>query len=60
MQFGTIQDHFDHFAKFQDIQDAVGGLKDDLFLKNTRKDEISSITEKDDIHPRKDDIGILD
>ena len=24
------------------------------------KGEISGITEKDDIHPRKDDIGILD
>ena len=24
------------------------------------KDDISSITEKDDTHPRKDDIGILD
>ena len=34
--------------------------KDDLFPKNTRKDDISGITEKDDIHPRKDDIGILD
>ena len=33
--------------------------KDDLFPKNTPKDDISSITEKDDIHPRKDDIGIL-
>ena len=32
--------------------------KDDLFPKNTRKDNISGITEKD--HPRKDDIGILD
>ena len=27
--------------------------------KNTHKDDISGITEKDDIHPRKDDIGIL-
>ena len=34
--------------------------KYDLFLKNTPKDDISSITKKDDIHPRKDDIGILD
>ena len=34
--------------------------KDDLFPKNTPKDDISSITEKDDIHSRKDDIGILD
>ena len=33
--------------------------KDDLFPKNTPKDGISSITEKDDTHPRKDDIGIL-
>ena len=33
--------------------------KDDLFPKNTRKDDISGITEKDDIHPRKDDIDIL-
>ena len=33
--------------------------KDDLFPKNTPKDDISGITEKDDIHPRKDDIGIL-
>ena len=32
--------------------------KDDLFPKNTRKDDISGITEKDDIHPRKEDIGI--
>ena len=30
-----------------------------LFPKNTPKDNISGITEKDDIHPRKDDIGIL-
>ena len=34
--------------------------KDDLFPKNTLKDYISEITEKNDIHPRKDDIGILD
>ena len=34
--------------------------KDDLFPKNTLKDYISDITEKDDIHPRKHDIGILD
>ena len=34
--------------------------KDDLFLKNTPKDDISGITQKDDIRPRKDDIGILD
>ena len=34
--------------------------KDDLFPKHSRKDDISGITEKDDIYPRKDDIGILD
>ena len=34
--------------------------KDDLFLKNTLKDYISSIIGKGDIHPGKDDIGILD
>ena len=34
--------------------------KDDVFPKNTPKDGISGITEKDDIYPRKDDIGILD
>ena len=34
--------------------------KDNLFRKNTPKDDISSITEKDDIHPSKDDIVILD
>ena len=34
--------------------------KDDLFRKNTPKDDISGITKNDDIHPRKDDIGILD
>ena len=34
--------------------------KDDIFPKNTPKHGIPSITEKDDIHPRKDDIGILD
>ena len=28
--------------------------------KNTLKDDISDITKKDDTHPRKDDIGILD
>ena len=33
--------------------------KDDLFPKNTPKDDISGITEKDDIHPRKDDFDIL-
>ena len=32
---------------------------DDLFPKNTLKDYIFGITEKDDIHPRKDDMGIL-
>ena len=30
------------------------------YMKNTPKDGISGITEKDDFHPRKDDIGILD
>ena len=34
--------------------------KDDLFPKNTLKDNISSITKKDGFHPRKSDIGILD
>ena len=34
--------------------------KDDLFPKNAPKDDISGITEKDDLYPRKDDIGILD
>ena len=33
--------------------------KDDLFPQNAPKDDISRITEKDDIHPRKNDIGIL-
>ena len=33
--------------------------KDDLLPKNTLKDDISGITEKE-AHPRKDDIGILD
>ena len=33
--------------------------KDDLFPKNGPKDGISGITENDDIHPGKDDIGIL-
>ena len=33
--------------------------KDDLLPKNAPEDDISNITEKDDIHPRKDDIGIL-
>ena len=32
--------------------------KVDPFQKNTPEDDISDITEKDDIHPRKDDIGI--
>ena len=32
--------------------------KDDLFAKNPSKDGISDITEKDDIHPGKDDLGI--
>ena len=31
--------------------------KDDLFPKNIPKDDIYSITEKDNIHPRKDDIS---
>ena len=30
--------------------------KDDIFSKNTPKYYITEITEKDDIHPRKDDI----
>ena len=34
--------------------------KGDLLLKNALKDEISDLPEKDDTHPRKDDIGILD
>ena len=34
--------------------------KDDLFPKNAPKDDISGISEKNDIHPRKDEIGILD
>ena len=34
--------------------------KDDLSQKNIPKDNISGITEKDDIHPRKDYIDILD
>ena len=34
--------------------------KDDVFPKNTPKDDISNITEKDDIHPGKDDIYTLD
>ena len=33
--------------------------KDDFIPQNTPKDDISSITEKDDVYPRKDDIGIL-
>ena len=33
--------------------------KDDLFLKNAPKDDISRIAEKDYIDPRKGDIGIL-
>ena len=32
----------------------------DLLPKNTAKDDISGITEKDDTHPKKDDIVILD
>ena len=34
--------------------------KDDIFPKNTPKDDISSIIKKDNIHPRIDDIEILD
>ena len=34
--------------------------KDGLFPKNTPKDNISGITEKDDIHPRNNDIAIVD
>ena len=34
--------------------------KADLFTKNTPKGDISGITKKDDVHTRKDDIGILD
>ena len=34
--------------------------KDDLFPINIPKDDVSGITEKDDIHPRKDDVNILD
>ena len=34
--------------------------KDDLLPKNTAKNDISGITEKDDTHPKKDDIVILD
>ena len=34
--------------------------RDDLLPKNTLKDDISGITEKDDTNPRKDDIGIPD
>ena len=30
-----------------------------FLAKNTLKDDICSITEKDDARPRKDDIGIL-
>ena len=33
--------------------------KDDLSPKNAPKDEIFGITEKEGIHPRKDDIDIL-
>ena len=32
--------------------------KDDLFPQNTSKDDISGITKKDNIHPRKNNIGI--
>ena len=34
--------------------------KEDLFQKNTPKDDICGITEKDDIHPKKDDTDMLD
>ena len=34
--------------------------KDEFFPKNAHKDDISGITGKDGIYPRKDDIGILD
>ena len=34
--------------------------KDNVFPKNTPIDDISNITEKDDIRPGKDDIDILD
>ena len=33
--------------------------KNDFFPKNAPKVDISDITEKGDIHPRKDDIGTL-
>ena len=33
--------------------------KDDLFAKITPKDDISGFTEKNDIYPTKDDIGVL-
>ena len=33
--------------------------KDDLFPESTPNDGISTITEIEDIHPRKDDFGIL-
>ena len=33
--------------------------KDDLFPNYSPKDDTSGITDKDVIHPRKDDIGIL-
>ena len=33
--------------------------KDDFFPQNTPKDDISGISEKDDIHPTKDDIAVL-
>ena len=35
-------------------------LSNYTFLKYNLQDYISGITEKDEIHPRKDDIGILD
>ena len=33
--------------------------KDDLFPKSTRKGGIFGITEKDDIHPRKDELAFF-
>ena len=38
---------------------SVEKSKDDLFPKNKPKDDISTIPEKGDTYPRKDDIGIL-
>ena len=33
--------------------------KDDFFQENPPKNDITDITKKDDIHPRKNNIGIL-